>query len=153
VLLCGEKSQRVRAIDLPTGAISATEINEQSGGVCALLDSSDGTVLIEKTCGKGDYVVWRLDGGGAAARLVVPAAESPVVFAYTADGKTLVIEQAAEGDEIVTQLVDAEDGNIEAVPGVFVPIPTDHPSRVIAHFDDDTTGAYDLDTRQRVGQS
>jgi DNA-binding SARP family transcriptional activator/WD40 repeat protein len=153
VVLCGEGSGRLRAIDLATGAITVPQIQQQVGGTCALLDNPDGTVVILISCNLGDYVLWRLDGGGAAGRLLLQATGEHFVFGYTADGRGLLAEQAEEEDEFITQLIDPSSGAVEALPGIFGPTPTDDPSRVIGAFDDGTGGVYDLKTRTRVGPS
>jgi WD40 repeat protein len=153
VLLCGEKSQRVRAIDLATGAVTTPQFNQQSGNVCALLDTPDGTLLVHVTCGKGDYGLWHFDGGGAVSRLVAPAADRQFVFEYTADGHTLLAEHDEGQDEFVTELINPSSGVAETLPGIYAPIPTGDPSRVFASFEDDTFGAYDLVTRRPAGRS
>lgn len=145
-VLCGEhESQRVRAIDLDTGAIIDPPIVHRSGYVCAVLNSPDGTLLIEMSCGRDSYALWRVDGGGAASRLVAPAADGQFVFGYTVDGRQLLAQQADGNVQVTTQVVDPRDGSVVALPGVFGPIPTDDPSLVIASFGDGTAGVYDLD--------
>jgi DNA-binding SARP family transcriptional activator/WD40 repeat protein len=141
----------VRAIDLATGAIMGPQLDQQSGATCSLLDSPDGTTLVATVCNSRQYRVWQLDGGGAASRLVVPATGEHFVAGYTADGGALLAEVVEGEHSSVTQLIHPSTGLVEPLPGIFRPVPTEDPRRVIGGFEDGTGGSYDLETRTRIG--
>jgi WD40 repeat protein/energy-coupling factor transporter ATP-binding protein EcfA2 len=132
VALCGQDDGVVRAIDLDTGVLGSTDIGPRAGRICSLMDTPDGSQLVATVCESNEYIVWRLDGGGAVSRAILSE------------------DQLAQ-DESVTRLVDVATRTAEPLPGIFAPVPTGDPSVVVARFDDGrgtaSTGLYDLTTR------
>jgi WD40 repeat protein len=147
VVLCGQ----ARAWDLDSGTTVESPFDQQAGLACALLDTPDGTTLVQSSCSSNDYVLWRLGGDGAASRLLAPATGEHVVIGYTTDGQSLFAEEVMKPDSFLTQLIDLDTGAVKPLPGIFGPTATDDPSQVVVAFDDGTGGMYDLEAGTRVG--
>ena len=75
LVLCGEFSGRVLALDLDTGVEVGRRFDSQQGVVCGLAVSPDGTRFAQiSSCLEGGGVTiveWSVDGGGPISRLLV----------------------------------------------------------------------------------
>jgi WD40 repeat protein len=155
VVLCGHEHGVVSAAGLDSGAMEETDIVPRAGGICALLNTPDGSRIVATACQANEYIVWRLDGGGAVSRALSMDDPASYVFGYTADDRAILSEAEMAQDDNVTRVVDATTGTGTALAGIFAPVPTADPSLVYALFDDGSgtlsTGLYDLTTRSAAG--
>jgi WD40 repeat protein len=155
--LCGEWSGRVVGYDLSTGARLGSRYDSQLGDVCALSVSPTGDRLVEvSACNSDDVtlVQWRLGGGGPVNQLI---ARTPTPAWIDSLGEAAVVaEYPDEGSELgVSRRIDLTTGRSEALPGVFVLLPTDDPDIGVAVYDDHTSpatvGLYDIVERSAAG--
>jgi WD40 repeat protein len=154
VMLCGQESGRVLTLDLASGTVVDRRFDSQTGNVCGLMVDPAGTRLVVTTRSEtSDYLVWRLDGSGAASRLTVGTNETHAVLGYAPGGEQLAAEFPVEpGGDPVTHVLRAATGEIvHRLPGVYAPVPTSDPNVVFAIFDDGTLGHYDLARHARMG--
>ena len=144
-VLCGSEEGRVWAYDLATGARTEGPFDYQFGPVRSLTLADGGAQLIE--AGGSAVAFWRLDGGGASARVLVPGDAVPQ--AYDSDGN-LVVTRHRTGPNPDWDLVDGNDGHLldpfDDMTGV-VPI---EPGVFAATFADGSPGWYDSRRRVRV---
>ena len=144
-VLCGSEEGRVWAYDLATGARTEGPFDYQFGPVRSLTLADGGAQLIE--AGGSAVAFWRLDGGGASARVLVPGDAVPQ--AYDSDGN-LVVTRHRTGPNPDWDLVDGNDGHLldpfDDMAGV-VPI---EPGVFAATFADGSPGWYDSRRRVRV---
>ena len=156
-LLCGEWTGRVVAFDLNTGTGLGSRYDSQLGDICALAVSPSGDRLIEvSSCNSDDVtlVQWRLDGGGPVNQLIAKT-PAPAWIDSLGDG-AVVAEYPDEGsEEAIARRIDLTTGLPEALPGVFVLLPTEDPGIAVAVYDDGTSpgtvGLYDMADRSAAG--
>ena len=144
-VLCGSEEGRVWAYDLATGARTESPFDYQFGPVRSLTLADGGAQLIE--AGGSAVAFWRLDGGGATARVLVPGDAVPQ--AYDLDGN-LIVTRHRTGPNQDWDLVDGSDGHLldpfDDMTGV-VPI---EPGVFAATFADGSPGWYDSRRHVRV---
>jgi DNA-binding SARP family transcriptional activator/WD40 repeat protein len=153
VLLCGEYSGTVLAIDLATGAIVGRRFDSHQGTVHDLLISPNGSTLIEVMSSAPVYVQWRLDGGGPVSSALAKTTLADI--AHLNEGVLVATVSPAEAtDSGDVWIIDADSGEaLDPLAEVTLAVPTSNPSRLAAVFTDGTVGAYDLDRRSRAGPS
>ena len=95
------------AYDLATGALTEGHFDYQFGPVRSLTLADGGAQLIE--AGGSAVAFWRLDGGGATARVLVPGDVVPQ--AYDGDGN-LIVTRHQTGPNPDWDLVDGGDGHL-----------------------------------------
>lgn len=148
VLLCGSESGRVRAYDLATGVRVARDLDYQFGPVRQLAVTADGSRLLE--VGRRAVSVWRLDGGGAIADLIVPGGSVPLE--YEAGGDLLVRRGYDPTDDIA--LVDATDGHVvDPLDGIVAAVPTHRPGILGVSYPDGSARWYDSERQRPLPQS
>jgi WD40 repeat protein len=150
-VLCGDTAGRVTGIDLATGAQVGHKYDSQQGSVSDLILGADGSSLVEVSADAPICAVWELVGGGPASRLLRSGDEA-VVDGYTPDGSLILVEdRAASGTRV--RLIDATTGAVvDPLDGVTRASTTSDPGRLLAVFDDGTTGFYDVHAHQRASQ-
>ena len=160
LLLCGEWSGRVVAVDLTTGANLGRRFDPQQGDVCGLAMSNRGDRLATITScrtGTATIVQWRLDGGGPISALIADTAGDRWVeqFGFR-DTNALVAawQDPADKDPVARAVIaDANGGadEIAELPGAFGVWPTDDPSIAVVFYPDETIGRYDTVRHEPVG--
>jgi DNA-binding SARP family transcriptional activator/WD40 repeat protein len=154
VLLCGEYSGRVTAIDLATGAIVGRRFDSQQGIVGDLLVSPDGTTLLEVMESAPVYVQWRLDGGGPVSRAITEDAAASSV-SYLDERLLVATDNSAEAiGASDVRIIDPDNGEtLDPLAELTMAAPMPDGSRLAAVFTDGTVGAYNLDRRAGSGPS
>jgi DNA-binding SARP family transcriptional activator/WD40 repeat protein len=154
VLLCGEWSGRVVAVDLATGAIVGRRFDSHQGTVSDVLVSPDGTTMIEVISSTPVYVQWRLDGGGPVSA-PVPDITTAADLAYVRGGDALLVATDGapdRGGSRANRIIDPDTGEVvDPLTGVIRAVPIGDSARLVAIFADGTLGVYDLDRRAPVG--
>ncbi len=148
-VLCAQPDSRVQAFDLTTGTVLPTRFDYQLGVVSDINIVDGGNLLIE--VGGAALALWRLDGTGPLARRVL-SGTGLIPQGFDAAGRLLVAHtDAASGDPVQPELVDARTGAIiDPLAGVAVAILTGDADRLVAFFTDGTAGFYDVAAHRRV---
>jgi hypothetical protein len=139
----------VTGVDLTTGATTDLGLPFQHGTIGALSVSSDERDVIEVGSGLIDW--WRLDDGGAI-RHQFPLASDQFVQEFIGPDQMLVVSPNPRGLPSDPHLVDVATGAvIDPLDHViWATRDVDQPTRLVAWFDDRSTGEYDMVTRQRI---
>jgi DNA-binding SARP family transcriptional activator/WD40 repeat protein len=153
VLLCGEWSGRVVAIDIATGAIVGRRFDSHQGTVSDVLVSPDGATLVEVISSTPVYVQWRLDGSGPVST-ATPGIPTAAGVAYAGSGDALLVateSQPEGGGRRDLHIIDPDSGEIlDPLTDLVAAAPIGDSARLAAVFTDGTVGAYDLNRRSPV---
>jgi DNA-binding SARP family transcriptional activator/class 3 adenylate cyclase/WD40 repeat protein len=148
-LLCGSEDGHVYAYDLQTGTRVQRDLDYQLGPVRAVAVTPDGSRLVE--AGGAVLSMWRLDGGGAISRLIMPGIDA---FPQEYDGRgRLLVQRGVPGPDGLPpgiDLIDTATGEIvDPLDGIIGAVAAAHPDRLAALFADGTSGRYDTARRER----
>jgi DNA-binding SARP family transcriptional activator/class 3 adenylate cyclase len=141
-LLCGSEDGHVYSYDLETGTRVERGFDYQLGPVRSIAVAPDGSRVV--AAGGSVLALWRLDGGGAISRRILPGSE---VFPqeYDATGQLLVrrgpIGQDGGAD---LDLVDTTRGDVvDPLDGIGAAVVGSVPNRLGVIFSDGQPGAWD----------
>jgi WD40 repeat protein len=157
-LLCGSEDAHVYAYDLATGARVEQDLDYQLGPVRALAVTPDGSRLVQ--AGGAVVAIWRLDGGGAVSRMVLPG-DDVYPQEYDAQGHLLVVrgDPSALNDQIGCcdalpddfDLIETSSGEVvDPLDGITAAAADSVPNRLGVVFADGSAGAYDTARHARV---
>ncbi len=149
LLLCGEGSGGVVALDLATGTPVGSRFDFQHGSLYGLATSADGNRLIETSPNSPLIAEWRLDGGGPISKLVLPGADL-TVQSYDQRRRVLVTVPASAAGPAHPELIDPASGSV-ADPLTGIANATGASADwLVASFVNGTHGFYNVATGQRI---